>query len=71
MTTESSTEVIQCLPRADTLDVKPSNILVAWDGVIKLCDFGVSGELVDSIAQTFVGTSYYMAVSLQLGSADL
>ncbi|KAJ2456575.1 Protein kinase C signaling pathway involved MAPKK protein, partial [Coemansia sp. RSA 2337] len=26
-----------------------------------LCDFGVSGELVDSIAQTFVGTSYYMA----------
>ncbi|KAJ9070715.1 Protein kinase C signaling pathway involved MAPKK protein [Entomophthora muscae] len=42
-------------------DVKPSNILVAWDGLIKLCDFGVSGELVDSIAQTFVGTSYYMA----------
>ncbi|KAJ1955534.1 Protein kinase C signaling pathway involved MAPKK protein [Dipsacomyces acuminosporus] len=42
-------------------DVKPSNILVTGKGEIKLCDFGVSGELVDSIAQTFVGTSYYMA----------
>ncbi|KAJ1808541.1 Protein kinase C signaling pathway involved MAPKK protein, partial [Coemansia sp. RSA 2599] len=42
-------------------DVKPSNILVTGRGEIKLCDFGVSGELVDSIAQTFVGTSYYMA----------
>ncbi|OMJ30164.1 Dual specificity mitogen-activated protein kinase kinase 1 [Smittium culicis] len=39
----------------------PSNILVTGKGQIKLCDFGVSGELVDSIAQTFVGTSYYMA----------
>ncbi|OMJ25399.1 Dual specificity mitogen-activated protein kinase kinase 1 [Smittium culicis] len=34
---------------------------VTGKGQIKLCDFGVSGELVDSIAQTFVGTSYYMA----------
>ncbi|KAJ1977152.1 Protein kinase C signaling pathway involved MAPKK protein [Dimargaris xerosporica] len=42
-------------------DVKPSNILVSSKGQIKLCDFGVSGELVDSIAQTFVGTSFYMA----------
>ncbi|KAJ2787177.1 Protein kinase C signaling pathway involved MAPKK protein, partial [Coemansia helicoidea] len=42
-------------------DVKPSNILLTGRGEIKLCDFGVSGELVDSIAQTFVGTSYYMA----------
>ncbi|KAJ1914936.1 Protein kinase C signaling pathway involved MAPKK protein [Mycoemilia scoparia] len=42
-------------------DVKPSNILVTGKGRVKLCDFGVSGELVDSIAQTFVGTSYYMA----------
>ena len=30
-------------------------------GGIKLCDFGVSGELVNSIADTFVGTSTYMA----------
>jgi len=42
-------------------DIKPSNILVARDGVIKLADFGVSGELVNSFAGTFTGTSYYMA----------
>ena len=45
-------------------DIKPSNILLARDGSIKLCDFGVSGETIDSIAGTFTGTSYYMAVSL-------
>jgi hypothetical protein len=33
------------------------------EGNIKLCDFGVSGDLVNSLAETFVGTSYYMAVS--------
>jgi mitogen-activated protein kinase kinase len=32
-------------------------------GQIKICDFGVSGPLIDSIADTFVGTSYYMSVS--------
>ncbi len=42
-------------------DIKPSNVLVNTRGYIKLCDFGVSGELVNSIANTFVGTSYYMA----------
>ncbi|KAF9371577.1 Protein kinase C signaling pathway involved MAPKK protein [Mortierella sp. AD011] len=31
------------------------------EGNIKLCDFGVSGDLVNSLAETFVGTSYYMA----------
>jgi len=43
-------------------DVKPSNILVNSRGQIKLCDFGVSGELTNSIANTFVGTSTYMSV---------
>lgn len=42
-------------------DIKPSNILVNSRGYIKLCDFGVSGELVNSVADTFVGTSTYMA----------
>jgi mitogen-activated protein kinase kinase len=32
-------------------------------GQIKICDFGVSGELINSIADTFVGTSTYMSVS--------
>ncbi|KAK7746418.1 MAP kinase kinase (MEK) [Cytospora paraplurivora] len=42
-------------------DIKPSNILVNSRGHIKLCDFGVSGELINSVADTFVGTSTYMA----------
>ena len=32
--------------------VKPSNILVDYQGRIKLCDFGISGRLVDSQART-------------------
>ncbi|GAA5901298.1 uncharacterized protein JCM6883_000169 [Sporobolomyces salmoneus] len=42
-------------------DVKPSNILLNSAGQIKICDFGVSGELINSVADTFVGTSTYMS----------
>ena len=45
-------------------DVKPSNILVNSRGEIKMCDFGVSGQLIDSMANSFVGTRSYMSVSL-------
>ncbi|CAB4429439.1 unnamed protein product [Rhizophagus irregularis] len=48
-------------------DIKPSNILVTKKGEIKICDFGVSGELVSSVADTFLGTSYYMAPERILG----
>lgn len=43
-------------------DVKPSNILVNSGGEIKICDFGVSGQLIDSMANSFVGTRSYMSV---------
>jgi len=42
-------------------DVKPSNMLVNSRGEIKLCDFGVSGQLIDSMANSFVGTRSYMS----------
>ncbi|KAH6567443.1 hypothetical protein BASA60_009033 [Batrachochytrium salamandrivorans] len=42
-------------------DVKPSNILLDSLGRIKIADFGVSGQLINSVANTFVGTSAYMS----------
>ena len=48
-------------------DVKPNNMLVNTQGQIKLCDFGVSIQLVNSIAKTYVGTNAYMAPERILG----
>ncbi|XP_071797092.1 dual specificity mitogen-activated protein kinase kinase 6-like [Asterias amurensis] len=43
-------------------DVKPSNVLVNRNGMIKMCDFGISGRLVDSVAKTIeAGSKPYMA----------
>lgn len=42
-------------------DVKPTNILVNTKGKVKLCDFGVSGNLVASLAKTNIGCQLYMA----------
>lgn len=50
-------------------DIKPSNVLVNSRGMIKLCDFGVATETVNSVANTFVGTSTYMAPERIQGSA--
>jgi serine/threonine protein kinase len=48
-------------------DVKPSNILINRKGQVKICDFGISGYLVDSVAKTIeAGCKPYMAVSFYL-----
>lgn len=47
-------------------DVKPSNVLINTLGQVKMCDFGISGYLVDSVAKTIdAGCKPYMAVSTQ------
>jgi serine/threonine protein kinase len=45
----------------DYSDVKPSNILINKKGEIKLCDFGIAGELVNSLAKTDIGCRPYLA----------
>lgn len=49
-------------------DVKPSNVLINTLGQVKMCDFGISGYLVDSVAKTIdAGCKPYMAVSTAAG----
>jgi len=42
-------------------DVKPTNVLLNKRGEVKLCDFGVSGQLEKSLAKTNIGCQSYMA----------
>ncbi|KAI8976855.1 kinase-like domain-containing protein [Pilobolus umbonatus] len=42
-------------------DIKPTNVLANLKGEVKLCDFGVSGQLEKSLAKTNIGCQSYMA----------
>ncbi|KAL1915396.1 uncharacterized protein VTP21DRAFT_6854 [Calcarisporiella thermophila] len=53
-------------------DIKPTNVLINRKGQVKLCDFGVSGQLIQSMAKTNIGCQPYMAperISVEQGSA--
>lgn len=42
-------------------DIKPSNILLFGNKIIKICDFGVSRNFKTSNHKTVIGTPYYIA----------
>jgi mitogen-activated protein kinase kinase len=49
-------------------DVKPANILLNSKGEVKLYNFGMSGQSLQSVASTFAGTATYMAPERIVGS---
>ncbi|KAG7256968.1 hypothetical protein CRUP_036078 [Coryphaenoides rupestris] len=54
-------------PAQQPTDVKPSNVLINTQGQVKMCDFGISGYLVDSVAKTMdAGCKPYMAIELAI-----
>jgi serine/threonine protein kinase len=46
-----SLEYVHSLNRVHR-DIKSGNLLVTSDGVVKLCDFGVSAQLDDALSRT-------------------
>ncbi|KAM7540988.1 hypothetical protein Aperf_G00000045532 [Anoplocephala perfoliata] len=58
----SALNYLKCELHVMHRDVKPSNVLINKVGDVKLCDFGISGDLVNSLAMTKdVGCKPYMA----------
>jgi len=46
-------------------------VLLSREGVVKLCNFGTSGALLNSYAATFIEASVYISVSGLLAYLDL
>ncbi|TIC12001.1 Pkinase-domain-containing protein [Wallemia mellicola] len=68
--TNENTEVDVCMEYAEggSLDRiykhirrRQGRTVITRNGQVKLCDFGVSGVLEGSVAETFTGTQFYMA----------
>uniref|UniRef100_A0A8C7GL72 mitogen-activated protein kinase kinase n=1 Tax=Oncorhynchus kisutch TaxID=8019 RepID=A0A8C7GL72_ONCKI len=48
--------------KSSQISTNPSNVLINTQGQVKMCDFGISGYLVDSVAKTIdAGCKPYMA----------
>jgi len=50
-------------------DVKPENVLVSPNGVIKLCDFGFARYITNESCTDYVATRWYRAPELLIGNA--